>query len=150
MHIKQLFDCNKLYQHITTSTVNNNDNGFKIKEHHIFFWSNFGQSITGYKKYSKIKQGMHIFSDVASVSDEAFGNFTLQQCWDTWTSAMNNTETPGAATVQHNHTVNRSNIKYQGWDAAGLKEFSNIASLIKLQHNQQYKQQMEQNYKNHV
>ena len=37
MHIKQLFDCNNLYQHITTTTANNDDNGFKIKE--IYFIS---------------------------------------------------------------------------------------------------------------
>ena len=81
MHIRQLFDCNKLNKHITTSTANNDDNGFKIKEIFLFFfWSNFGQSITGYKKYSEIKQGMHVFSDVASISDEAFGIFTLKRC----------------------------------------------------------------------
>ena len=50
--------------------------------------------------------------------------------------------------MKFKHTANRSNIKYQGWDVD--KEFSDIASLIKLQHNQQYRQQMEQNYKNHV
>ena len=83
MHIKQFFDCNELYHDVTTSTANNDDNRLKIKEKHLFFFqSNFGQSITGYKKYSAIKQGMHVFSDVASVSDEAFGIFTLQQCWD--------------------------------------------------------------------
>ena len=77
--MKQLFDYNKLYEHITTSTANNNDNGFKIKKKYLFFfWSNFGQSITGYKKYSEIKQGMHVFLDVASVSDEAFSIFTLK------------------------------------------------------------------------
>ena len=63
---------------------------------------------------------------------------------------MNNTETPGIATVQYKHTANMSNIKYQGWDMIGLKEFSNIASLIKLQHSEQYRRQMEQNYKNHI
>ena len=36
MHIKQLFDCDMLYEHITTSTANNDDNGFKIKEKHLF------------------------------------------------------------------------------------------------------------------
>ena len=63
---------------------------------------------------------------------------------------MNNTETPGTATVKYKHSANRSNIKYQGWDTDGLKEFSNIASLIKLQRNQQCRRQLEQNYKNHV
>ena len=77
MHIKQLFDCNKLYEHISTSTANNDDKAFKIKEKHPFFFrSNFGQNITSYKKYTEIKQGMHVCSDVASVSDEA-GIFTL-------------------------------------------------------------------------
>ena len=98
-----MFDCNKLYEHITSSTAND-DNGFKIKEKYLFFfWSNFGQSITGYKKYRKIKQCMHVFSDVASISDEAFGNFTLKQCWDSWMSDMNNTETPGTATIKYKH-----------------------------------------------
>ena len=46
-------------------------------------------------------------------------------------SAMNNTETPGIATVKFKHTANRSNIKHQGWDANGLKEFLDIAKLIK-------------------
>ena len=51
----------------------------KLKKKYLFFfWSNFGQSITCYKKYSEIKKGMHVFSDVASVSDEAFGIFTLK------------------------------------------------------------------------
>ena len=103
MHIKQLFDCNKLYEHMTTPNANNDDNEFKIKEKYLFFfWSNFGQSIIGYKKYSEIKQGMLVFSDVASVSDKVFGIFTPQQCY--------NTETPGI--VKYKHTANRSNIKY--------------------------------------
>ena len=66
MHIKQKFDCNMLYYDITTSTANNDDNGIKIKEKYLFFfWSNFGLSTTGYKKYSEIKQGMHLLSDIA-------------------------------------------------------------------------------------
>ena len=150
MHIKRLFDCDKLYKHITTSTAND-DNEFKIKENHLFFfWSNFGQSIVGHKKYSIIRQSRDVFSDVASVSDEAFGIFTLKRCWDSWMSAMNNTETPGTATVKYKHTEHRSNIKYRGWDADGLKEFSVIATLIKSQRSQQYRQQIEENYKNHV
>ena len=150
-HVKQMFDCDKLYQHITSSPINmDNDELKDTKEHLFFFWSNFGQSITGHKKYSVIRQSLHVFSDVASVSDEAFGIFTLKRCWDSWMSAMNNTETPGIATVKNKHTANRSNIKYQGWDAEGLKEFSDIASKIKSQRNQLYRQEMEQNYKNHV
>ena len=86
---------------------------------------------------------MQVFSDVASVSDDVFGIFTLKLCWDSWMSVINNTETPGILTVQHKHTTNRSNIKYQGWDAGGLKEFSNVASLIKSQRSEQYRRQME-------
>ena len=65
-------------------------------------------------------------------------------------SAMNNTETPGTETVIYKHNANRSNIKYQGWDTNGLKEFSDIANLIKSQCSEQYRQQMEEKYKNHV
>ena len=53
-------------------------------------------------------------------------------------SAINNTETPGITAVKYKHTANRPNIKHQGWDAAGLQEFSQIASLIKMQHSEQY------------
>ena len=65
-------------------------------------------------------------------------------------SAMNNTETPGTATVKYKHTTNRSSIKYQGWDVDGLKEFSGIVKLIKEQCSEQYWQQLEENCKNHV
>ena len=50
----------------------------------------------------------------------------------------------------HKHTANRSNIKYQGWDENGLKEFTAIAKLIKSQCSEQNRQQMEENYKNLV
>ena len=62
--------------------------------------------------------------------------------------SLNNTETPGTATVKYKDTANRSNIKYQGWDADGSREFTDIASLIKFQRSEQYRQQMEENYKN--
>ena len=65
-------------------------------------------------------------------------------------STMNNTETPGTATIKYKHTANTSNIKYQGWDVDGLKQFSNIASLIKIQCSEQYRRRTEQNYKNRV
>ena len=65
-------------------------------------------------------------------------------------SAMNNTETPGTATVKSKHTANRSNIKYCGWDANELKEFSEIAKLIKSQRSQQYRQLIKEHYKNNV
>ena len=63
---------------------------------------------------------MHKFLDVASISDEAFGILKLKRCWESWMTAMNNTETPGTATIKYKHTANRSNIKYQGQDTAGL------------------------------
>ena len=120
------------------------------KQHKFFFWLNFGQSITGHKKYSEIKQGVHVLSDVALGSDEALGIFTLQQCWDSWMSAMNNTETPGITIVKYKHIANRSNTKYQCWDANVLQDFSKIASLIKMQCSEQCRRQMEQNYKKRV
>ena len=150
MHIKQLFDCNELYVHITSSTTND-DNEFKIKVKYLFFfWSNFRQSITGHKKCSVNRQSMYIFLNVASISNEAFGIFTLKQCWESWMSVMNNTETPDIATVKYKHTAYRSNIKYQGWDSDGFEKFSDIAKLIKSQRSEQYSQQLEENYKNHI
>ena len=54
----------------------------------------------------------------------------------------------GIATITYKHTANTSNIKYQGQDADGLKEFSKNVSLIKIQRCEQYRLQMEQSYKN--
>ena len=65
-------------------------------------------------------------------------------------SAMNNTEIPGTPTVKYKHTANMSNIKFQCWDADGLKEFTCIAKLIKSYFSEHYRQQMEQNYKIHI
>ena len=89
---------------------------------------------------------MHKFSAVESVSYKAFGIFTLKRCWDSWMPAKNNTETRANTTVKYKHIANRSNIKYQGWDSDGLKEFLKIAKLINSQRIQQYRRQMEQNY----
>ena len=67
-----------------------------------------------------IKQGMHVFADVVSLSDEVFILITPQQCWDSWISANSNEEEFGIATVKYKHTTNRSNMKYQAWNTAGL------------------------------
>ena len=57
---------------------------------------------------------------------------------------MNNAETPGTVTIKYKHTANRSNIKYRGWGADGLKEFSEIAKLLKDQRSEQYRQQIKE------
>ena len=97
-----------------------------------------------------MKQGMYVFSDVASVSDEAFGIVILQRCRDSYMSVMNNIETPGIVPVKCNHNANRSNIKYQGQDLDELQEFLKITSLIKMKRSEQHRRQIELNYKNQV
>ena len=36
--------------------------------------------------------GQKLFSDIATVSDEAFVYFTIERCWNSWESAMSNIE----------------------------------------------------------
>ena len=61
------------------------------------------------------------FSDVSLVSGESFGIFTYKRWWDSQISAMNNTETPGIATIKDKRTIDTLIIKYQGWDERILK-----------------------------
>ena len=89
---------------------------------------------------------MLVFSDVTSVSDDLFGVFTFQGCWDSWMLAKNNTATSGIVQAY----FKQINFKYQGLDAAGLEEFLQIVSLIKRQRSEQNRRQTEQHYENWV
>ena len=40
--------------------------------------------IIGKKKHDANNQCTTLFSDQCTVSDEAFGKFTIKRCWDTW------------------------------------------------------------------
>ena len=40
--------------------------------------------IIGKKKYDTKNQCTTLFSDQCTVSDEAFGRFTIERCWDIW------------------------------------------------------------------
>ena len=71
-----------------------------------------------------MKQGLNLFSDVASVSKEAFDVFTLKHCWESWILVMTNLALPSTATIKYNHTVRKSNIKNQDSDSEGLEQFS--------------------------
>ena len=124
MHIKQ-FDCNKLNEHIATSTAKTimimNSKSKKL----IYF--SFGQISEASLATRNTVRSSKVCTYFQNI-------FPLQRCWDSWMLAMNNTERSGIATVQYKHSANRSDIKHQGCDGAGLKEFSNIVSLIKSQH----------------
>ena len=57
------------------------DNNMKAKKlKHIFYLFSVK------KKFDKKKQCLVLFSDICTVSDEAFGRLTIERCWDTWTN----------------------------------------------------------------
>jgi len=68
----------------------------------------FGPCIVGKKLYGKI-MGQQLFSDIATISDEAFAYFTIERCWESWESAMSNNEEGKKTTVRPKYSKHKTN-----------------------------------------
>lgn len=80
-------------------------------------------------------------------SDEAFGIFTLERCWDTWMKEeiTSKKEAPRSSS----YTIKNSNQKYAGWSKLGLKRFSDIASAVMTSRDDDDRKNMEEAYRLH-
>ena len=111
------------------------------------FLDYFGQAIVGHKFFNEDVKRDVIFSSTCTVSDEAYGRFTLERCWDSWLSTCNKKNNPNAFIVKPKHTVLKSNKKFGGWDQEGLKRYSDIAKLVSANRKTHKRKEMEENYK---
>jgi hypothetical protein len=92
------------------------------------FLDYFGESIAEFASYNKREKRNNLFQHACTTSDEAFGIFTLERCWDTWfTEVSEHTKMPPRSSA---FTKKNSNQKYCGWTKEGLQRYSDIAKLV--------------------
>ena len=96
-----------------------------------------------------------LFSEVCTVSDEAFGILVLKKNWNTWLDYMSGNVTPENrqilmfhSAVCEEYATNKTNRKFSGWNVDALKEFTNIALDVKRSRNTQSRKKLELKYKN--
>ena len=107
----------------------------------------FGQALSGHKRFNDNMKSKFTFSTVCTVSDEAFAIFTLERCWESWVSEMKRTIDPQEILVKPKHTKEKSNKKFGGWDQEGLKRFSTIAKIIGIERTLTRRKELEESYR---
>ena len=86
---------------------------------------------SGKKKFDKKQQCSVLFSDICTVSDEAFGRLTIERCWDTWTKECEQKQIQPNVKNLSIYTTNKTNKRFGGWSSAGMKRYDEIAKLVK-------------------
>ena len=135
-NIKSLFEKNKI-SGVAVGT----------KEHFFLFMDYFGQAIVGHKYFNTELRCKNNFSDSCTVSDEAFGRFTLERCWDSWLSGATNKQRPGKCTIKADHTREKSNKRFGGWEPEGINRFTAIAHLVASDRKLEERKKMEDEYR---
>ena len=88
-------------------------------------------------KIDKKKQYTLAFSEICTVSDEAFGRLTIERCQDTWSNKckdINNIDSTNAQKKDKHQsvfTMNKTNKRFDGWSSQGMKRYDEIAKIIK-------------------
>ena len=111
------------------------------------FLDYFGQAIVGHKYFNTELRCKNNFSDSCTVSDEAFGRFTLERCWESWLSGATNKDRPGKCTIKADHTKEKSNKRFGGWEQEGINRFTAIAHLVASDRKLGERQRMEDEYR---
>ena len=94
-----------------------------------------------------------MFSDQCTVSDEAFGRFTIERCWDIWLKECkeelnkndfsdNNNDTKKYK-IKYQYAVKKTNKRFGGWTSDGMKRYDEIANLVKSDRNMNKKVEIE-------
>ena len=131
----------------TTHDDDDQDRGSNGKKIFFFILKWFGNCFVNHKEYNILVQANSLFSDVATISDEAFGYFTLERCWDSWKLFK---ETDGEEKIENEHSIRKSNTKFGGWKKSGAVRFSEIAHLVKISRDTDLRKKIEQDYKKYV
>ena len=119
----------------------------QTKEVFSLFLDSFGQALIGHKYFNDQMKSKYNFSKVCTISDEAFGIFTLERCWDSWISEMKRVTNPQETIIKAKHTNEKSNKKFGGWDEKGLQRFSDIARVITITRDLPERVKMEDEYR---
>ena len=120
-----------------------------------FFLNTFGSAICGYDKFCDSMKQQMLFSEVCTVSDEAFGILVLKKNWNTWLQYMSgNVSSENReilmfhSAVCEEYATNKTNKKFSGWNVEALKEFTSIALDVKRSRNTPSRKELELKYKN--
>ena len=97
--------------------------------------------IQGKKKYDTNNQCATLFSRLCSVSDEAFGRFTIEKCWDIWlkewkeelnkNNFWDSDSDKKKDKIEYQYAVKKSNERFGDWTSDGMKGYNEIANLVK-------------------
>ena len=139
---------------MTTSFAGGNDNTDgnidgntnDTEKFFFLFLDNFGKSIAEASKFNDKCKKISMFQDCCTTSDEAFGIFTIERCWDTWTKEM----VQGKDKIQKNDSIyvqRYANKKYAGWNSNGLKRFSVIANEVSIARSTNKRKNLEEKYR---
>ena len=131
----------------TTDQDDEHDCGNEKKQNFFFILKWFGNCFVNHKEYSILVQANSLFSEVATISDEAFGYFTLERCWDSWQTFK---ETNGEEQIENDHSVRKSNTKFGGWKQSGPERYTEIARLVKISRDTDLRKEIEREYKNQI
>ena len=85
------------------------------------------------------------FSDVVTISDEAFAIFTIERNWNIWKNEHDGAE---VKLRSGEYTTLNTNVKYGGWTKEGMKRFENLCkNVMNVRRHFKVRAEMEKIYK---
>ena len=69
-----------------------------------------------------------LFSDVVTISDEAFAIFTIERNWNIWKNEHDGAE---VKLRSGEYTTLNTDVKYGGWTKEGMKRFETICEHVR-------------------
>ena len=135
---------------ITTSLQKSNEqtNQGKLQKQFDLFSDTFGKCLISASKWKSQfwLNSNTVFSDVISVTDEAFCILTIEGNWDAW---MDEIKTGVKQKIRSGkYTESNSNKKYGGWTKEGMARFNRLCQTInELRQSNTRRKEMERQYK---
>lgn len=126
------------------SSENTDDYDLHCETFNLFL-EQFGKCLAGVAVYGNAERANKRFSEKITISDEAFGIFTLERNWDVWASE----EDTGSKQPMRSgeYTEKNTNKKFSGWTREGMDRFSEIAKRIKKVRKTQGRKDLEDKFK---
>lgn len=132
------------------NTTQENSNNPNQEKFFFLFLDHFGASFAEAANFNSTEKQIKCFSEVCTNSDEAFGIFSIERCWDKWmtiASGQNETNSISSDEDGNQYIRQKSNKKYGGLTTAGNRRYSDIAKAVILSRRSQYRKDMEEKYK---
>ena len=109
------------------------------------FLEQFGKCLAGVAVYGNEERANKRFSEKITISDEAFGIFTLERNWDVWASEEDTGNKQPMRSGEY--TEKNTNKKFSGWTREGMERYSEIAKRIRKVRKTQGRKDLEDKFK---